>query len=232
MSLEDAPESVIRFLEVAKRLSRRLRADRAAPLANEKVRVHDGSTPLAVRTERNHHNGSTDVLFHGHVSWRTLLKVTVYGDGSSPSAADLGTDRPAGCAGLLDEVVRRVETRTDHAPQYDLVQTAADVCGALVGRGPSALILYAPTPWSAWRLARADGIDQPAPTEAAGLLSAVPEMLSPSFWIKDEIDDAPSHPCASLRGWSVVAGEIDPMTVARMLLRHPAIEDTTGKAAA
>jgi hypothetical protein len=223
-------ESTSAFIETARRLSARLRSDRPAPCVDEKVRVHDGKWPLAVVTDRNPSNGSTNVMLHQHVSWRPSLQITAYGNGSSPSAFDLGTDTVAGSADLLDTVLERMTDRTDRKEHHDLLQTAADVCGALTGPISSTVILHAPSPWSTFSLTRADGLPIEVPEEARPLLDALPTMITVDVWIQSEREDVPAHPRGAMRIGSVVARAIDPISVARVLLGHPMNIGNAGKA--
>jgi hypothetical protein len=228
---DGAPESVLLFVETARALSARLRNDAPAPCSGEPVRVHDGSSPLTVQTDLLHGSSLANVRLHRHLSWQPSMQIDVFGDGSTPSGPDLGTDTATGTADLLDMVVGLVENRRDHAPAYDLLQTVADVCGAVIGPVPTPIIVHAPTPWSATRLHRADEVRLDLPDEIAGLLAAIPVMVSPTFWIQSAREDVPAHPRASLRGWSVVARPTDPITVTRAILAYPANDENPRKAA-
>ena len=223
-------ESASAFIETARKLSARLRNDSHAPCADERVRVHDGKWPLAVLTDQNHGNGSTNVMLHQHVSWRPSLQITVYGNGSSPNAMDLGTDTVAGSADLLDTVLARMTGRIDRKEHHDLLQTAADICGALTGPIASTIILHAPSPWSTYRLTRADGLPIEVPDEARPLLDTLPAMTTVDVWIQSDREDVPAHPRGAIRIRSVVARTIDPISVARVLLEHPTNIDNAGKA--
>lgn len=214
-------DSVTSFIDTARRLSERLRTDRHAPSGSDLVRVHDGTWPLCVVTERSDYNCSADVRLHRHLTWQPSLQIQVFSNGSAPNAIDLGTGTVAGSADLLDLIVRCVEDRADHARGYDLLQTAADVVGALIGPSSSTIIVHAPTRWSALKIVRADGGDVEVPAEASGLLSAVPEMMQPTFWMQAAREDVPPHPRVSLRGRSVVPRPTDPLTVVTMLREHP-----------
>jgi hypothetical protein len=227
--LNGRPESIVLFMDTARSLSARLRTDKPAPCQGDPVRVHDGKWPLAVRTDRYHAEGFSNVRLHRHLSWQPSMQIDVYGDGSAPNELDLGTNTAAGTADLIDFIVDLVDRHADHAPAYDLLQTVADVCGALIGPVPMPIIVRAPTPWAAARLYRADEAPLDAPTETTALLAAIPIMVSPTFWVQERREDVPSHPRASLRGWSVVARPTDPMTVARMLRDHPETYADAGK---